>query len=974
MISKWPETLAHRIDEMIAKHPDETSVKDCDGASWTYQQLDQHVGRISSALLKAGTNPGSVVAIFQEPSPHFVFSLLAILRVGAVYVPLDCNIPPARLRIMMEESKCSALLVNTKTAAQTESMKLSPSVAVLDVLLLQDGTSFLPPVSARASEPAAILFTSGTSGVPKGVMLSHGSLRNHVEALVHTHGFGRERVLQQSSVGFDMSLNQIFMALANGGTLVIVPEVLRKDPVAVANIVLEEKITYTSATPSEYLAWLRHGATSLFQSTHWAYATAGGEKFSPELLQSFRKLGARFEHDFHYFNAYGPTECAMSSSELDVSLLNHNDGLVPAGRTLPNYGVYIVDQHLSVLPVGWSGEVCIAGAGVAMGYINSSDEPQSKFLHDPMPTSVATQNGWTRMYRTGDKGVLRSDGSLEIIGRMDGDTQIKLRGLRIELQDIEQSIFDAAKGRVKMVAVTPRGDPALLIAHAVLSPSDTSVESEIQFLGNLAASLDLPQYMRPAAIIAISSMPLNAAGKVDRRALRGLAIPSTVRGSESTEELTEMESKLVQVWLDTLPEQMQEVHRIDASSDFFHVGGNSMLLIELRQLINKTFKASLPLLKLFENSTLGAMATMMQDVSLDADKPIDWEAETAIPSDLLEGGTHQATGVTVQNHTSPKTVVISGATGLLGSSLLRLLVQAPDVGKIHCIAIRDISKLVEFASCSKVVLHKGDLSLPRCGLTEAEAKSISASADAIIHNGADVSFLKTYQSLRSANVSSTKELVRLASTRRIPLHFVSTATAGKFNKSETLAPDSLASFPPHPDGGAGLANGYAASKWVSEIFLEKASQQIGLPVFIHRPSAIMGDDAAEDIMSNLLEYGSLIKALPDLSRWTGYVDLVSLENVTQGIARSVLQATTGADSNSRVEYLHHAGDQIIPVQSIRELLSGEAGSGLDSLPISEWVDGAVRSGMNPLVGEFLRDADAHGGLQVGQKLLLSKEN
>ncbi|KAI4671892.1 putative Hybrid PKS-NRPS biosynthetic cluster [Alternaria triticimaculans] len=974
MASKWPETLAHRIDEMIAKHPDETSVKDSNGMSWTYQQLDQHVGRISSALLKAGTNPGSVVAIFQEPSPHFVFSLLAILRVGAVYVPLDCNIPPARLRVMMEESKCSALLVNTTTAPQSESMELSPSVAVLDVLLLQNGTSSLPPVSARASEPAAILFTSGTSGIPKGVMLSHGSLRNHVEALVHTHGFGRETVLQQSSVGFDMSLNQIFMALANGGTLVIVPEVLRKDPVAVANIVLEEKITYTSATPSEYLAWLRHGAASLFQSTHWAYATAGGEKFLPELLQSFRKLGARFEHEFHYFNAYGPTECAMSSSELDLSLLNHNDGLVPAGRTLPNYGVYIVGQDLSVLPIGWSGEVCIAGAGVAMGYINSSDESQSKFLHDPMPSSVATQNGWTRMYRTGDKGVLRSDGSLEIIGRIDGDTQIKLRGLRIELQDIEQSILDAAKGRVKMVAVTPRGDPALLIAHAVLSPSDNSVESEIQFLGNLAASLDLPQYMRPAAIIAVSSMPLNAAGKVDRRALRGLAIPSTVRGSETTEELTEMESKLVQVWLDTLPEQMQEVHRIDASSDFFHVGGNSMLLIELRQLINKTFKASLPLLKLFENSTLGAMATMMQDVSSDADKPIDWEAETAIPSDLLEGSTHQAPGVAMQNHTSPKTVVISGATGLLGSSLLRLLVQAPDVGKIHCIAIRDISKLAEFASCCKVVLHKGDLSLPRCGLTEAEAKSISASADAIIHNGADVSFLKTYQSLRSANVSSTKELVRLASTRRIPLHFVSTATAGKFNKSETLAPESLARFPPHPDGGAGLANGYAASKWVSEIFLEKASQQIGLPVFIHRPSAIMGDDAAEDIMSNLLEYGSLIKALPDLSRWTGYVDLVSLENVTEGIARSVLQVTTGADSHSRVEYLHHAGDQIIPVQSIRELLSGEAGSGLESLPIGEWVDGAVRSGMNPLVGEFLRDADAHGGLQVGQKLLLSKEN
>jgi hybrid polyketide synthase/nonribosomal peptide synthetase ACE1 len=170
-------------------------------------------------------------------------------------------------------------------------------------------------------------------------------------------------------------------------------------------------------------------------------------------------------------------------------------------------------------------------------------------------------------------------------------------------------------------------------------------------------------------------------------------------------------------------------------------------------------------------------------------------------------------------------------------------------------------------------------------------------------------------------------------------------------------------------GGAGLANGYAASKWVSEVFLEKASQQLGLPIFIHRPSAIMGDNAADDIMSNLLEYGSLIKALPDLSRWTGYVDLVSLENVTEGITRSVLQAGKSASGHAQVEYLHHASDQIIPVQSIRDLLSGEAGSGPESLPIGEWVDDAVRSGMNPLVGEFLRDADANGGLQVGQKLL-----
>ncbi|TQV90541.1 hybrid NRPS/PKS enzyme [Cordyceps javanica] len=965
MPSKWPETLIHRVDEMIAEHPDETSIKDCYGALWTYQQLGEQVERISSALVRASTEPGSVVGVFQEASPAFVFSLLAILRVGAVYTPLDCNIPPARLHLMIKESKCSVLLANTRTAAKTKDLELSPSITVLDVLLVEAAPQIHHSLSVRASDPAAILSTSGTSGVPKGVVLSHGSLRNHVEALVHTHQFGRETVLQQSSMGFDMSLNQLFVALANGGTLVIVPEALRKDPAAVAKIILEESITYTSATPSEYLSWLKHGATSLFQSTYWAYATSGGEKFPAELLHGFRQLGSHFESEFHFFNAYGPTECSLSSSEMDLSLQDYQDSQhIPAGRTLPNYSVYIMDKSMSILPVDWSGEVCIAGAGVAIDYCNNAEESCRKFLKDPMPSSVAMQNGWTRMYRTGDKGILRSDGTLEVIGRMDGDTQIKLRGLRIELQDIEQSILEFAHGRVEMAAVVSRGDPAFLIAYAVLSPSDTSAESNATFLSNNAASLPLPQYMRPAAIIPVQSLPLNTSGKVDRKALQKLSVPSIVQKRGSIAELTETESRLVQVWLDTLPPQVQEIHQIDATSDFFHVGGNSLLLIDLRQLINKRFHTSLPLIKLFESSTLGAMATMINDVASDTDTVIDWEAETTVPDDLLEGSTEHRPVVALQTLKSPMTVVLSGATGLLGNSLLRFLVQSPDVGEIHCIAIRDSSKLADFANSPKVVLHKGDLSLARCGLSEAEAESISASADAIIHNGADVSFLKTYHSLKAPNVSSTKGLVRLAAARGIPFHFVSTATAGRFSKSDTLAPESLAPFPPENVSSAGLANGYAASKWASEVFLENVSRRLSLPVFIHRPSAIMSDDAGDDIMSNLLEYGSLIKALPDSSRWTGYVDLVSLEHVTEGIAKSVQEAAPAANVNICVEYLHHAGDQVIPVQSIRDVLS------LASLPMDEWVERAVRSGMNPLVGEFLRNPDADGGLQVGQRLLL----
>ena len=968
MPSKWPETLVHRIDKMIAEHPNKISLRESAGKSWTYQQLDAEVKQISAALLHANITPNSVVAVFQEAGQHFVFSMLAILRIGAIYVPLDCNIPQARLRVMLAGCKPSALLANRTTLAQTGSLEIAPSVVVFDVLNLPNQEPMTRPITARASDPAAILFTSGSTGVPKGVVLSHGGLCNHLEALTNTHGFGSETVLQQSSVGFDMSLNQIFMALVHGGTLVIVPEALRKDAPAVARIVLEEKITYTSATPSEYLAWLRHGSNSLFQSKSWRYATAGGEQFTTELIQMFRHLKKQFQPSFRAFNAYGPTEGSMSSNEFEIDLEGPDSQHIPAGKALPNTTVYIMDGDLSPLPIGFPGEICIAGAGVAIEYLNNPNESKKKFLKDPQLSSFAREKGWDRMYRTGDKGVFRPDGTLDVLGRIEGDTQIKLRGLRIEMQDIEQSILDAAKGLVSEVIVTPRGDPTILVAHAVLS-STAPTDKEREFLRQLAASLPLPQYMRPAAIVSIDSMPLNASGKTDRQALQNLPMPTISQQQTGlTRELTETESKLVQIWGEVLPQQVQNIYTIDETSDFFHVGGNSMLLIELRELVKKNFQVHLPLLRLFEHSTLGAMAAAVQDFSPGEAAEIDWKMETEVPSDYLDLNIQE---MAVQSHSSHRTIVLTGATGFLGNYILRLLVKDPIVEKIHCIAIRNSDKLAEFEDSEKVVSHDGNLSLPRCGLSEAEATSVFSSADAIIHNGADVSFLKTYSSLKAPNLSSTKELSKLAIPRRIPFHFISTATVGKVIKTENLAPESLADSPPDPS----FADGYAASKWASEVFLEKANRQFGLPTFIHRPSSITGAQAGEtDIVSNVLKFSSTINALPDSSRWTGYVDLVSLENAATGIVRSVLQdRSVDVVGSGKVEYRHHAGDKVIPARSISEFLSDDQRARWESLSMREWVERAVRKGMNPLVGEYLRSADQGQGLRIGQRLLLKGE-
>jgi len=936
--------LPGRIDNIIAELPKAVSLKEITGRSWTYQQLSAEVNRISSALLDAGVTKGSVVAVFQEASARLVFSLLAILRIGAIYAPLDVNIPAERLQVIVADCKPAAVLVNTTTVTKTGDLALPSSVAVLDVSNLPNG-GHTHAVNVTASDPAAILFTSGTSGVPKGVVLSHSNFRNHVEALTVTHGFGSETVLQQSSVGFDMSLNQIFIALANGGTLVIVPESLRKDFTAVAQILLDHEITYTSATPSEYLAWLRHGADSLFQSKSWRFATAGGEQFSAELVQAFRQLTNRFEHSFRIFNAYGPTECSLSSNELEVILESQH---ITAGRALPNYAIYIVDEDLNPRPIGFPGEIYIAGAGVAIGYLNNPEETERKFLR----TSFADKT-----YRTGDKGMLRADGTLEILGRIDGDTQVKLRGLRVELQDIEQSILTAANGQVSEVVVTPRGNPTILVAHAVLSsiaPTNTQ-----QFLQTLAASLPLPQYMRPAAIFAIDRIPLTTSGKTDRKTLQTLHLPS---GSprEGKPSLTSTERKLAQIWEFVLPAQTRGLHTLTPASDFFQVGGNSMLLIELRNSVRREFDVTLPLLRLFEHSTLSGMASAIHSAS-GSEKPssIDWASEVAIPSSLLT--TQPSPPSTKPLHHPPQTVLLTGATGFLGQHLLRSLTSNSNITKIHCLAVRDPSKLASFTHSEKVVLHTGDLSLPYLGLSPAAFAALSASADAIIHNGADVSFLKTYESLRAANVGATKALVEMALPRKVPVHFVSTGTVGKLVGGNSLAPESLAGFPP----SEGFKDGYAASKWVSEVLLERVGREVGLPVVIHRPSSITGDGAGEgDVVANVLRYANLLKAVPESRGWSGFVDLISVEEVVKGVAGSVIEK--GAEG---IEFVHHSGGKVIPAGEIGEMLKRDGKGEWEVLSMQEWVDQAVEKGMNPLVGEFLKSAARGQGLQIGQRLL-----
>lgn len=316
----------------------------------------------------------------------------------------------------------------------------------------------------------------------------------------------------------------------------------------------------------------------------------------------------------------------------------------------------------------------------------------------------------------------------------------------------------------------------------------------------------------------------------------------------------------------------------------------------------------------------------------------------------------------------PSIIIMTGATGFIGREVLRQLINDPRVTKVYALAIRrkQIDLPQDLFGHEKVTWYRGDLGAPRLGLNDEQVASVFMTAEAVIHAGADVSFMKSYQSLKPTNVASTKELVRLSLPFRLPLHFVSSAGVARLAGRDTFGPHSIAAYPPSPDNGA---DGYLSAKWVCERYVEQAAEQLGLPVWVHRPSSVTGDGAGElDLMSNMIKYMKETGAVVDSSEWKGRVDLISVVAVAASIVEQVLNNDYGR-TNGAVRYLYQAGETVFRMDDLRSALNTSSKSErLEVLPLDQWVDRAEEAGLNPLLGAYLRQVSG------GQVLLPNLSN
>lgn len=609
------------IEDQVARTPNAIAL--VNGThQLTYAQLNARANRLAHYLRELGLRPDGLVTICVERSLEMVVGILAVLKAGGAYVPLDPQYPAERLRHMLDDAAPRLMLTHGQVMQGVHGSWLSELSEHIPVLNLSNPT---PPWSGDAAtnpdrngwgvQPtrlAYVIYTSGSSGQPKGVMVEHAGAVN----LIHTHIrncalTAVDRVLQFASFGFDASVEELFPPLAVGARAVLRPCELVTADAAFERFIRDQGITVAELPTAFWHQWVGERQGHHAGESSLRLVVIGGEKAERHHLDAW--LGGARRRESAWLNTYGPTEatvycCALSLADGADAL---PPGEVPIGRPVSNARIYILDRHGAPVPVGVTGEIYIGGAGVARGYLNRAQLTAERFLEDPFSAAADA-----RMYRTGDLGKWRPDGNVEYLGR--NDFQVKVRGFRIELGEIEARMRECAGVREAVVLVrADAADEKRLVAYYSTSsdaePSDLHgrpVESAVSAtVLHSQLMRTLPHYMVPAAFVRLQAFPLNANGKLDRKALPAPDIGSVVtRAYEAP--VGEMEIALAHVWQDIL-----KLERISRHDNFFELGGHSLLATEVIWRLNDR-GIELSVASLFEHPTVRSLAAYIDEVEL----------------------------------------------------------------------------------------------------------------------------------------------------------------------------------------------------------------------------------------------------------------------------------------------------------------------------------------------------------------------
>lgn len=549
----------------------------------TYRDMAGRISVLAGALHQSGIGRGSVVAVCMERGPDLVPAMLAVMASGATYLPVDPGYPPERIAYMLRDSG-TALILSDRT--EPRALDLPQEIALLSVDQLDVNASDIVPASILPDDLAYILYTSGSTGNPKGVPITHGALSNFMQAMAASPGIGaQDRLLALTTIGFDISGLELFCPLTRGGTVVLADTAITRDGAKLVDLMKRLQPSVMQATPAGWRMLVEAGWTGDLGLK----MLCGGEALDASLARRLQGLGGEL------WNLYGPTETTIWSAAARVESNLPDDGGVPVAGPIDHTQLYVLDDSGDLVPVGIAGELHIGGAGLSPGYWRRPDLAADRFI----PNAFRTDAGDSlHLYRTGDRVRWRADGALEFLGRI--DNQIKLRGFRIEPGEIESRL--AAHPDVAEAAVLLEQAPvgARLVAYLRWRggvPDDPAP----MLRAHLAETL--PPYMLPSAYVSLPLFPMTPNGKVDRRALAAsggkVATRSVVRPAVSGEPA----ATLASIW-----REMLQVDGVLPADNFFDLGGHSLLVTRMQSVVRERLAVTLDITDFFRFPTLETLA------------------------------------------------------------------------------------------------------------------------------------------------------------------------------------------------------------------------------------------------------------------------------------------------------------------------------------------------------------------------------
>lgn len=835
--AEYPEnsTLTQLFEEQARKTPDSIALLFKE-KQLTYRELNEKANQLAWHIqrcipMHTEASGGLLIGVALERSPEMLIAVLAVMKAGAAYVPIDPGYPLERIRFLLHQAEISLLITADSLRAQLAAgnRKDAWTVLSLDTAELAGLPSENPGLHCAPDDLAYVIFTSGSTGQPKGVMISHRGAVNTVDDINNRFAVTQEdRILALSSLSFDLSVYDIFGMLISGGAVVIPDPVFDRDPAYWAEMMQQHQVTLWNSVPALMQLLADHlAAHSAMTPASLRLVMMSGDWIPLHLPDQIKALWPEAE----VISLGGATEASIWSICHPVGQVDPAWKSIPYGRPLRNQTFHILNTLLEPCPVSIPGHLYIGGVGLALGYLKDEQRTAESFIVHP-------QTG-ERLYKTGDVGRYLPDGTIEFLGRE--DFQVKVRGFRIELGEIEAVLeHHPAVQECAVVVHGEQGAEQCLAAYCRAEADSLFDKKALRdFLRN-----KLPGYMIPSDFILLERLPLTSNGKIDRK---HLSLRPLERASETsfTAPRTPEEKKMAGIWKEVL-----EVKQIGVYDSFFDVGGHSLNALQIVAKIADLFSVKLPLRDFFQYPTVAELAEKIQEIQNGADMnteqaALDLHAEVVLAPEI------QASGLPVADFAEPKAILLTGATGFLGVFLLSELLNRTEAD-IYCLirasgpedARQRLQRQLEhYELWNSILQHQeriiplvGELSGACLGLEDAVFSDLSRKIDIIYHNGALVNFVYPYAQMKAANVQGTHEILKLASTNKLkPVHYISTISV--FSPADFSAAKDRLLETRTPDGQ--LAGGYAQSKWVAEQLVLKARDR-GLLTSIYRPALVSG--------------------------------------------------------------------------------------------------------------------------------------